>query len=116
MFKTITNPAECEIRAVIRFLNARNVKPAEIYRQIKDVYGEDVMSDGMVRKWVRTFNEGRTNVQYEARSGWPAVVSDDLVKKVDEKIQENRRFTMTTLQRNFSKFPKLFCTKLLKTA
>ena len=33
------------------------------------------MSDGMVRKWVRKFNEGRDNVHDEPRSGRPPVVS-----------------------------------------
>jgi hypothetical protein len=58
MFKTIERPADCEIRSVIRFLNAKNVKPADIHRQICEVYGENAVSDGMVRKWVRQFNEG----------------------------------------------------------
>ena len=30
MFKKIETPAACEMRSVIRFLNAKNVKPAEI--------------------------------------------------------------------------------------
>ncbi|GBN03200.1 hypothetical protein AVEN_89778-1 [Araneus ventricosus] len=36
MFKTIDRPANCEIRAVIKFLNARNVRLCEIYRQISE--------------------------------------------------------------------------------
>ncbi|KFM67114.1 hypothetical protein X975_24747, partial [Stegodyphus mimosarum] len=44
---------------------------------------------------------GRTNVHAEARSGRPSVVTDDLVRKVDEAIHENRRFTMTTLSEAF---------------
>ncbi|KFM64801.1 Histone-lysine N-methyltransferase SETMAR, partial [Stegodyphus mimosarum] len=99
--ETISSPADCEIRAVIKFLNARNVKPAEIYRQVTEVYGEYAISDGMVRKWVRMFNASRTNVHAEARSGRPSVVTDDLVRKVDEAIHENRRFTMTTLSEAF---------------
>ncbi|KFM58918.1 Histone-lysine N-methyltransferase SETMAR, partial [Stegodyphus mimosarum] len=43
----------------------------------------------------------RTNVHAEARSGRPSVVTDDLVRKVDEAIHENRRFTMTTLSEAF---------------
>jgi len=64
MFKTIEGAAECEIRSVIRFLKARNVLPSEIHHQISQVhvYGDNAMSDGMVRKWVRMFNEGRENV------------------------------------------------------
>jgi len=53
MFKTTEGAADCEIRSVIRFLNARNVLPSEIHHQICQVYGENAMSDGMVRKWVR---------------------------------------------------------------
>ena len=63
MFKTIEGAADCEIRSVIRFLNDRNVLPSEIHHQICQVYGDNAMSDVMVRKWVRMFNEGRDNVQ-----------------------------------------------------
>ena len=58
MFKTIEEAADCEIRSVIRFLNARDVLPNEIHHQICQVYGDSAMIDGMVRKWVRLFNEG----------------------------------------------------------
>jgi hypothetical protein len=71
--KDIERPADCEMRSVIRFLNARNVKPADIHRQICEVYSENVMSGGMVRKRVRKFNEGRDNVHDEPRSGRSAV-------------------------------------------
>ena len=53
MYKTIEETADCEIRSVICFLKARNVLPSEIYHQICQVYGDNAMSDGMVRKWVR---------------------------------------------------------------
>ncbi|GBM71523.1 hypothetical protein AVEN_266888-1 [Araneus ventricosus] len=36
MFKTIDWPANCEIREVVKFLNAKNVRPCEIYRQISE--------------------------------------------------------------------------------
>ena len=68
MFKTIEGAANCEIRSVIHFLNARNVLPSEIHHQICQVYGDNAISDGMVRKWVQMFNEGRENVHDEARS------------------------------------------------
>ena len=66
MFKTIEGVADCEIRSVIRFLNARNVLPSVIHHQICQAYGDNVMSDGMVRKCVRMFNEGRQTVHDEA--------------------------------------------------
>ena len=44
MFKKVENPTACEMRSVIRFLNAKNTTPAEIHRQLCDVYGEHAMS------------------------------------------------------------------------
>ena len=32
----IVNPADCEVRAVIRFLSAKDMKAAEIHRQISE--------------------------------------------------------------------------------
>jgi len=66
MFKTIEGAANYEIQSVIRFLNDRNVLPSEIQYQICQVYGDNSMSDGMVRNWVRMFNEGRENGHDEA--------------------------------------------------
>jgi hypothetical protein len=57
MFKTIEGADDCEIRSLIRFLNDKNVLPNEIHHQICHVYGDNAMSDGMVRKWVWVFNE-----------------------------------------------------------
>jgi hypothetical protein len=74
-------------------MNAKNVRPAEIYRQVCEVYGEKAMSDRMVRRWCRMFSEGRTNVHDDDRSGCPALVIADLLDQVNEKIRENRRFT-----------------------
>jgi hypothetical protein len=60
MSKKIENPAECEVRAVIRFLNTQNVRPIEIYRQLIAVYGEGVMNGSDVRKWRWMFKAGGT--------------------------------------------------------
>ena len=49
----------------------------------------------MVRKWVRMFNEGRENVYDEAQSGRPCLVNDDLVRKVNERVRDDRRFTIS---------------------
>jgi len=102
MFKTIERAADCEIRSVIRFFfNARNVLPSEIHHQNCQVYGDNAMSDGMVRKWVRKFNEGRENVHDEALSGRPSLVNDGLVPKVVESVRDDRRFTISDLSLQF---------------
>ena len=106
MFKTIEGAADCEIRSVISFLNARNVLPSEIRHHICQVYGDNAMSDGMVRKWVRMFNEGRENVHDEARSGRPSLVNDDLVRKVNERVSDDRRFTVSDLSLHFPRISR----------
>ncbi|GFU43058.1 HTH_48 domain-containing protein [Trichonephila clavipes] len=72
----IENPADCEVRAVIRFICALDFKSVDIHHQISEVYGENIMNDGMVRKWVRAFKDGRTNTHDEERSGRPSVITD----------------------------------------
>jgi hypothetical protein len=69
MFKKIEKTAACELRSVMRFLNARNMKPTDIHHQLCEVYGEHAMSDSMVRRWVRHFNEIRENVHDDPRIG-----------------------------------------------
>ena len=101
MFKTIEGPADCEVGSIIRFLNARNVLPSEIHHQICQVYGDNAMSDGMVRKCVSIFNESLENVHDEARSGRPSLVNDDLVRKVNERVRDARRFTISDLSLHF---------------
>jgi len=101
MFKTIEGVADCEIRSVIRFFNARNVLPSEIHHQICQAYGDNTMSDGMVRKCVRMFKEGRENVHDEVRCGHPSLVNDDLVHKVNERVSDDRHFTISDLSLHF---------------
>ena len=75
--------------------------PSEIHYQICQVYGDNAKSDGMVRKWVRMFNEGRENVHDEARSGRPSLVNDDLVRKFNERVRDDRCFTISDLSLQF---------------
>ncbi|GBN01656.1 hypothetical protein AVEN_102789-1 [Araneus ventricosus] len=105
MFKINADPADCVVHSVIRFLNINNVKQAEI-RQLVEIYGENVMTDGMVRKWIRQFNDKHTNVHDEAQSGRPSVFNDGLVAKVNEKIRENRWFTIRMLCDEFPQISK----------
>jgi len=66
------------------------------------VYGDNAMSDDMVRKWVRMFNKGRENVHDEARSERPSSVNDDLVHNVNERVRDDRRFTISDLSLHYS--------------
>ena len=40
MTASIQSPDKCEVRSVIRFLNAKGERPAEIHKQIVVIYGK----------------------------------------------------------------------------
>jgi hypothetical protein len=101
MNKKIDNPADCEVRSVISFLNAQNVRAIDIHRQLTVVYG---MNKSNVRKWCRMLNEGTTNVHDEERSGRPSLITEDLIKQIDEQIRQDRRSTLDELH---EKFPQI---------
>ena len=75
--------------------------PSEIHHQICQVCGDNAMSDGMVRNWVRIFKEGRENMHDEARIVRPSLVNYDLVRKVNERVRDDRRFTISDLSLHF---------------
>jgi hypothetical protein len=58
----ITASASCEVRDVIRFLQAEGQSTAEIHRRLCCVYGDSVMGDSCVREWCRKFRDGCTDV------------------------------------------------------
>ncbi|UYV61372.1 hypothetical protein LAZ67_1004644 [Cordylochernes scorpioides] len=72
----LVSPASCELRSVIRFLAAKKNSAKDIHTELCQVYGEGCMNSGMVRRWVREFKNGRTDVHDEPRAGRPSV-SDD---------------------------------------
>ena len=78
------------MRSVIRFLNAKGERPAEIYKTIFAVC-DNVMNRQNVRKLCREFSEGRTDVHDEQRRGRPSLISDDFLQEIEGKIRPNRR-------------------------
>jgi hypothetical protein len=84
----IQSPSKCEVRSVIRFLNAKGERPAEIHKQIVAVYG-DVMNRQDVTKLCREFTEGRTD--RNEQNGRPPLISDDLLQKTEGEIRAYRR-------------------------
>jgi len=106
MFKTIEGAADCEIWSVIHFLNARNVLPTEIHHQICQVYGDNEMSDGMVRKWVRMFNEGRENVHHNAQPH-SAAQTQDLITSFTWEQMDHPPYTPDLAPSDFHLFLQL---------
>ena len=81
MNASISNPADCEVRGVIRFLQAKKVRPSEIHRRLVAVYGEYVMNAASFRKWCTMFRNGRTDVHDAERSGRTSVIKERIEAK-----------------------------------
>lgn len=66
-----------------------------------EVYGQNTLNDSVVKRCVRCFNEGREYVKDEEGNGRPFLIDDDLVTEVEENIEENQRFNITSLPMHF---------------
>ena len=108
----ISNPADCGVRGVIRFLQAENVRPSEIHRRLVAVYGEHVMNAASVRKLCTMFWNGRTDVHDAERSGRPSVITNALKEKVNRIIRKNRHFTISEV---YEKCPEVSRTVVNET-
>lgn len=64
----IPNPADCKVRAVIRFLNYLSAK---VHRRFVYVYVEGVMNKGKLRESYRLFRRGRAKMMREVLAGLP---------------------------------------------
>ncbi|GFT98876.1 histone-lysine N-methyltransferase SETMAR [Trichonephila clavipes] len=108
----LASPASCELRSVIRFLAAKKKSAKEIHEELCQVYGEECMSSGMVRRWVRDFKNGRTDVHDEARAGRPSA-SDETIAKVEAAMLEDRRTTVRELCEKIPEVSKTTIDKIL---
>jgi len=88
MAMLIQNPAKCEVRSIVRFLNTKGECPVEIHKQIVAAYG-NVMNGKNGMKWCHEFSEGRTDVHGEQRSGMPFLISEDLLQEIEGEIHTN---------------------------
>jgi len=70
MAAPIQSPAKSEMHPVIRFLNAKCERPAEIHKQIVAVCG-NVMNRQNVTKCCLEFSKGRTDIHDEQTCSGP---------------------------------------------
>jgi len=109
MAAPIQSLAKFEVRSVIRFLNAKGERTAEIHKQIVAVYGNVTNRQNMM-KWCRELSEGRADVHDEQRSVRPSSISDDLLREIVGEIRTNRRVTI----RCITSFPKCLRPQFMK--
>ncbi|GBM71175.1 hypothetical protein AVEN_102428-1 [Araneus ventricosus] len=62
-------------RAVIQFLRAEGEHASQIFRRMKEVYGEQCLSRYIVFQWCQRYEEGHVNIKDLSRPGQAHVVT-----------------------------------------
>jgi len=80
-----------EQRGVIRFLSSEGVTGAQIHQRLLAQYGDSALPRRSVYEWIQKFQEGRTSVKDEERTGRPSTsITDSNVEDTRAMILENR--------------------------
>jgi transposase len=82
-------------RAVIEFLvKEGNSTVVVIHERLRGVYGDVCMGVSSVRRWVKHFEDGNTDIDNQPRCGRPrTAATEGNEPEVDELIRRNRRIT-----------------------
>jgi len=84
--------------AVIEFLVKEEIPAADIHHRLQRLYGDVCMCASSVRRWVKHFKDGNTNIKDQPHSGRPRTASTEPNKeRVDEIIKEDRRVTLDAI-------------------
>ncbi|GBO38172.1 hypothetical protein AVEN_96450-1 [Araneus ventricosus] len=80
--------------AVIQFLRAEGEHASQIYRRLKDVYGEQYLGQCSIFRWCQRYEEGRVNIKDLPHTRQANVDTNSAtISAVDELIRQNRRIT-----------------------
>jgi hypothetical protein len=81
-------------RAVTEFLMKLGNSAGVIYKRLRGVYGDVCMGTSNVRRRVKHFKDGNTDIADQPRCGRQTVAAAERNKqKVDELIRQDRRIT-----------------------
>ncbi|GFV71732.1 histone-lysine N-methyltransferase SETMAR [Trichonephila clavipes] len=92
MVRRLGNWSRLEVRAMIRFLWAKNVYECDIRCQIVKVYDEKAMNRQHIAKWCHSFESGRQDVENrnmvrKSRSSSPTTKINTV--RIEEMIQND---------------------------
>jgi len=81
-----------EHRAVIKYLQNKELTPKQIHGNMQETLGTSAPSYAMITKWVTEFKRGRECIEDDPRNGRTATsTSQENVNKICDIIMEDRR-------------------------
>ncbi|GBN91437.1 hypothetical protein AVEN_176270-1 [Araneus ventricosus] len=81
-------------RAVIQFLRAEGEHASQIYRRMKEVYGEQCLVRCTIFRWCQRYEAGRVNIKDLSRPGQVHVVTNSATTSA---VNEQRRITTSEI-------------------
>ncbi|GBN88346.1 hypothetical protein AVEN_53729-1 [Araneus ventricosus] len=81
-------------RAVIQFLRAEGEHASQIYRRMKEVYGEQCLARCTIFRWYPSYEDGCVTIKDLPPSGQAHVATNSAtISTVDKLIRQNRQIT-----------------------
>ncbi|GBO46315.1 hypothetical protein AVEN_87048-1 [Araneus ventricosus] len=81
-------------RSVTQFLRAEGEHASQIYRRMKEVYGEQRLARCTLFRWCQRYEAGRVNIKDLPRPGQAhVVINSATISAVDNLRRRNRRIT-----------------------
>ena len=91
-----------EKRAVIKYFHMKGMSPKDIHEEMKSTMSQ-APSYSTVKLWCSEFKRGRTTTEDAPRSGRPRdVTTDDVIKKVEGIVENNRRISIDAISQEAS--------------
>jgi transposase len=81
-------------RSVIEFLVKDGNSTGIIYERLRGVYGDVCIGASSVRRWVKHFKDGNTDIANQPRCDQRTAATERNKQKVDELIRQDRRITV----------------------
>ena len=95
-----------EQRVVMKFLENKGVKLADIYRRLQAQYGDETLSRSKTFEWCKRFKDGHTSVSDDPGRGvsQPTVAIPVNIQRVERLILDNRRITCREIAQEYNEY------------
>ena len=103
---------EGHFRHILLFYFQKGKNAAQTHRKLRDVYGDECLSERQCQNWFARFRSGNFDVKDESRSGRPIVDKDDEILK---KIEIDRHISSRDIATEINIDPKTVLNHLHKT-
>ena len=107
----ITADPRIEILAILRHYFKLGLKATEAARRIREVEGNEAISDRTAQNWFKRFKGGDISLEIKPKSGRPSVVNYDALKR---KVEENPNTSTRKLSEELGSSKDTICRALHK--